>query len=241
MAYRYALTRENHEDLSPGEVLHSAPGFPAFPVRLASETFQRALAEHGGERVTVWDPCCGSGYLLTVLGLVHHPQVASVLGSDLDEQALGLARRNLALLTADGLAARRAELLERAERWGKDGHAVDSVERLARRLADGGGDLPSRVASSDALDPEQLRAALDGERPDLVVTDVPYGEQTTWAGPYGDAGVAGMLDALGAVLDPSAVVAVATRGRKVAAGPYRSLSSFRVGTRAVALFRPGTA
>ena len=43
MTYRYALTRESYADLSGG-VLHSAPGFPAFPVRLASEMFQRALA-----------------------------------------------------------------------------------------------------------------------------------------------------------------------------------------------------
>ncbi|MFD2352348.1 hypothetical protein ACFSTC_28350 [Nonomuraea ferruginea] len=48
MTYRHAIVRTSHEDLASGAVLHSAPRFPAFPVRLASEIFQRALALRGG-------------------------------------------------------------------------------------------------------------------------------------------------------------------------------------------------
>ncbi len=55
MAYRYALVRENYEDLASGGGLRSAPGFPAFPVRLASEMFQRALALHGEPAALLWD------------------------------------------------------------------------------------------------------------------------------------------------------------------------------------------
>ncbi|WP_312847199.1 hypothetical protein [Microbispora sp. KK1-11] len=81
-------------------MLHSAPGFPAFPVRLASEMVQRAMELRGGGRATVWDPCCGSGYLLTVIGLLHRRRISAVLASDVDPAAVGLAERNLALLTA---------------------------------------------------------------------------------------------------------------------------------------------
>ncbi|MEU9891467.1 hypothetical protein [Sphaerisporangium sp. NPDC051011] len=107
MAYRYAVVRENHEDPASGGVLHSAPGFPAFPVRLASEMFQRALALHGKSAALVWDPCCGSGYLLTVLGLLHPRQITGVLASDIEPEALRLAEQNLGLLSRAGLFSGR--------------------------------------------------------------------------------------------------------------------------------------
>lgn len=61
MAYRYAVTRESYADLSGG-VLHSAPGFPAFPARLASEMFQRALALTPNPTAQVWDPLLRRGF-----------------------------------------------------------------------------------------------------------------------------------------------------------------------------------
>jgi 23S rRNA (guanine2535-N1)-methyltransferase len=240
VVYRYALARENQEDLASGGVLYSAPGFPAFPVRLASEMFQRALALREGRPAMVWDPCCGSGYLLTVLALLHRPQITRVLGTDLDPAALRLTRQNLGLLSGDGLAVRSAELQERAERWDKPSYAAaaQAARRLARRLATQDGDVPHAVGQADVFDPDQLRRALDGRRPGLVIADVPYGEQTAWRGPHGTAGIAGMLRALETVLADDAVIAVAVRGRKVPLddGP-RPSASFKIGTRAVALFR----
>jgi 23S rRNA (guanine2535-N1)-methyltransferase len=60
VSYRYAAEKEGYADYSSGHVLRSAPGFPAFPVRLASEVFQRAVAlRPGSSPVALWDPCCG--------------------------------------------------------------------------------------------------------------------------------------------------------------------------------------
>jgi tRNA G10 N-methylase Trm11 len=241
MAYRFALHRENHEDLSAGGVLFSAPGFPAFPVRLASEMFQRAIAARpGGGPALVWDPCCGSAYLLTVLSFLHRNQIAGVIATDVDDEALQIARKNLDLLGADGLSLRSAELEERAERFDKASYAraAEAAERLGRRLAAEGGPMPHAVGRADVFDPEQLRRALDGQRPQVVITDVPYGEQTAWGGAGADAGLAGMLRSVSSVLDDDAVIAVASRGRKVpSAETPPSIATFRVGTRAVALFR----
>ncbi|MET8002752.1 rRNA methyltransferase [Nonomuraea glycinis] len=241
MTYRHATVRTGHQDLASGAVLHSAPGFPAFPVRLASEIFQRALALRGGDRPAVlWDPCCGSGYLLTVVALLHRRRLASVLASDLDPEARSLAERNLALLSQAGLAARAADLRARAARFGKPAYdsAADAAHRLAAELDAAGGDLPHAVRQADVFDPGRLQRALGGLTPDIVITDVPYGEQTHWGGPGAAAGVAGMVDALTAVLPYDSVIAVTVRGRKVPAdhGP-RPRASFKVGTRAVALFR----
>lgn len=240
MAYRYALVRENYEDLASGGVLRSAPGFPAFPVRLASEIFQRALALHGEPAALVWDPCCGSGYLLTVLALLHPRQITAVLGTDIDPAALHLAEQNLALLGREGLIARAADLDTRAERFGKPSYtaAAQAARRLARGLATGQSDVTHAVHRADVFDPDQLRRALDGRRPGVVITDVPYGEQTAWHGPDGASGVAGMLRALRVVLPANAVIAVAVRGRRLRLDDgLRAQTTFRIGTRAVALFR----
>lgn len=239
MAYRYALTRENYADFSGG-VLHSAPGFPQFPVRLASEMFQRALALVPNSTARIWDPCCGSGHLLTTLAFLHRRDITGVLGTDLDPAALILAQKNLDLLSEHGMEARSEELCARAGRLGKPAYldAAASAQRLARRLAEDGGALPHGVAQADVFNSEQLRRALDGQRPNLVITDIPYGEQTSWDGPHAAAGVEGMLRSLEEVLDNGTVIAVATRGRKVRLdGASRPIASFRIGTRAVVFCR----
>jgi len=240
VTYRHAVTARDHQDLASGSVLHSAPGFPAFPVRLASEIFQRALALRGGDHPAVlWDPCCGSGYLLTVTALLHRTRIAAVLASDLDPDAIDLARRNLALLSRAGLHARAADLRERAARFGKPAYtdAAHAARRLADALEAAGGDLPHAACQADVFDPAQLRQAIAGRAPDIAITDAPYGEQTRWHGPSAAAGVTGMVEALTAVLPRGGVLAVTVRGRKVVVNGRRPDTSFKIGTRAVALFR----
>ncbi|MDS2172383.1 hypothetical protein Q7C18_06720 [Nesterenkonia sp. CL21] len=240
MVYRYALARENYADLSTGRVLYSAPGFPAFPVRLASEIFQRALTLTQGGPVTVWDPCCGSGYLLTVLSFLHRRNITRLLGTDLDPAALTLAQKNLNLLSEHGLEARSVELQERAERLGKPAYveAAVAAQRLAHSLTEQGGPLPHTTGQADVFDPDQLQLTLGSHRPELVITDVPYGERTSWGGSDKAAGIPGMLRALGSVLENNAVIAVTTRGRKVHVNDGPSpIASFKIGTRAVAFFR----
>jgi hypothetical protein len=240
MTYRHATVRGDYQDLASGSVLHSAPGFPAFPVRLASEIFQRALALRGGDRPAVlWDPCCGSGNLLTVLALLHRRQIASVLASDLDPAAVRLAARNLGLLSEAGLAARAAELDTRAARFGKPSYAAaaHAARRLAAELDRSGGEVPHTLWQADVFAPDQLQRGLDRHTPDIVIADVPYGEQTHWLGPAATAGITGMVTFLTVALPPGSVIAVTVRGRKVPLddGP-RPRASFRIGTRAVALF-----
>lgn len=241
MVYRYALAKEDYSDLSTGGVLYSAPGFPAFPVRLASEIFQRALRLGPNQPTQVWDPCCGSGYLLMALSFLHRRDITEIFGTDLDNAALKLARQNLNLLSENGLEARSAELHDRSERFSKSvyAEAASAAFRLSDKLEQQGGPIPHSTAQADVFDPNQLRNVLGARRPKIVITDVPYGERTAWSGPHRTAGITGMLRALGAVLDDDAVIAVSTRGRKVRAdADLRAITSFKIGTRAVAYFRP---
>ena len=114
MRYRFATERQDYSDLSGGHVFYSRPGFPAFPVRLASELFQRAAAmlPPSSYPISLFDPCCGSGYLLAVIGMLHRPQIEQLHGNDIDPEAVALATRNLGLVTPAGLTNRHAELTE---------------------------------------------------------------------------------------------------------------------------------
>ncbi|AOS62787.1 rRNA methyltransferase [Actinoalloteichus hymeniacidonis] len=244
MPYRFAVEQTDHADLAGGAVLRSAPGLPAFPVRLATELFARAAARlPGGAELTMWDPLCGSGYLLTVLGLLHRGELGAVLGSDVDERATEVATANLALLTSAGLRARAGRLHEQAAEFDKPAYALaaEAAGRLAGLLLAGGGDLRAEVRRADALDPDALGGVVEGFPPvDLVLADLPYGEQTRWRGEHGAAAEpqARLLRALRPNLPDHAVLVLVDRSRKVVlpAG-LRPLERFRIGTRSAVLLR----
>ncbi|WP_438388830.1 rRNA methyltransferase [Actinopolyspora saharensis] len=242
MVYRYAPRRDD-SDLASGRVLRSAPGTPGFPVRLASEIFQRATALRNSEGpVTLWDPCCGSGYLLTVLGLLHPERFHTIVATDVDEHALSLARANLALLTPQGLQERRQTLDELATAYGKPTHheAVQAADRLLRQV----GAIPApavRIGQADAFSPHQLTTSLQQVLPDLVITDVPYGQLTHWntvTAPYAPS-IPNLARSLATVVPPTTVVAITCRARRVPLEGLPTVSSFKVGHRSVVFLRAG--
>ncbi|MFJ6696915.1 rRNA methyltransferase [Streptomyces sp. NPDC091272] len=241
-SYRHAVERVDSSDLACGVVLHSAPGYPAFPVRLATEIFLRARARLPGDGpVTLWDPCCGSGYLLTVLGLLHRRSLRQVIASDVDPAPLELAAKNLALLSPHGLTAREQERREQSERFAKPAYleAAAAARRLRDRLSAGGGGLPAAVHTADVFDPRSLAAAVAGSAPDVVLTDLPYGERTHWEGSVPGQPVTGMLRSLASVLPAHAVIALTDRSRKIPVAPVPTLERLKVGTRSAVLVRAG--
>ena len=179
MAYKYVNSKDNHEDLASGRVLYNVPGAPAFPVRLAVELFRRALerlaTKTGGSMVSLYDPCCGSGYLLTVLGILHGEHLERLVGSDPDGKLLDVARKNLSLLGDAGLARRMAELGDLYRRFGKASHAgaLESAQRIRERILRRGRDIPVHLFRADAAKartPDEMFPAVD-----LVMADIPYG------------------------------------------------------------------
>lgn len=255
MAYRFATERPDYSDLASGTVLRSAPGRPGFPARLAEELLLRVLA-HLPEPVrakgaALWDPCCGTGHLAAVLGLLHRSRLSSVAASDADPDAAGIAERNLALLSSGGLAQREAELRAAAGETGRSPLAerADAAGRLAAGLAERGGPLPWAVRTADAFLPEppQVWEWAAGPAPievDAVITDVPYGGLSAWRGAVPGTGPeelpAALISALAPVLPDHAVIAVSARARKVALpSGVRAVERLRVGQRAAVLVRAG--
>lgn len=246
MTYRFAVENQDYSDFSGGRVLYSQPGQPAFPVRLSSEIFQRAVEIlTPAAPLHIYDPACGGAYHLTALGFMFGPQIQSLTASDIDEDALALARRNLGLLSAQGLSQREAEIRRMLIEYGKPSHteALRSLETL-REMRRDRPEIQTRVFQANALDPSALARELSETPVDLVISDIPYGQLSAWHltdqktinefDPLDQ-----MLEALLGVLSSGALVAIAAdKAQKIHHPGYRRIERFKVGKRQVTFLSP---
>jgi hypothetical protein len=251
MKYRFVQEHQDYSDLAMGRVFHSLPGYTPFPVRLASEIFQRCVAirQDQGQKgpCVLYDPCCGSGYLLAVLLYLHADALDVVVGSDINPEGLSLAERNLALLTPEGITARIGQIANMLAAFGKTSHqeALMSAQRIHRHLVEHAvPKVPTRLFLADATDKVMISDGLGSLKPDIVVTDVPYGQHSAWAfsgstTPLPIKPTSAMLDALLPVLPEGAVVAITSdKSQKVSHSAYRRVVHFQIGKRRVVFLTP---
>ncbi len=243
MPYAFATENIDYSDYAGGRVIYSSPGAAAFPVRLASEIFQRAQQHLPARRLALYDPTCGGAYHLAALGFLHGDAIETLLASDADEGILPLAGRNLGLLSAVGLARREEEIAALYRQYGKESHAaaLRSAAVLRERL-NRFPPIRTELFKANALDPHALHERLSGEAIDLVISDVPYGHLTGWILPKDSAAphpLWHMLDALRPVLGAQSVVCIAAdKTQKAAHEGYRRLERFQIGKRQVVILRP---
>lgn len=166
----------NFENFASGRVLYGGKGIPNFPVRLLNEIYGRALSySEKKEDIVIYDPCCGGGYALTVLGFIHNKDIKKLYGSDIDEWMVAHAEKNTGLLTEAGLENRRNEIEQLFHEYGKDSHkeALNSCEELKGLLQQ---QINIKIFQADCTE------ALPNILPDLIITDVPYGNLVEWKG-----------------------------------------------------------
>ena len=175
MEYKYSKD-DNFEDFACGRVLYHRSGMPSFPVRLADEIFKRCMEYLGRQNdIVLFDPCCGGGYLVTVLGLLNPSAIKEFVCSDIDEDAVGLARSNLSLLTMDGLLRRRDQIFGMIESFNKQSHrdALESADRIIKIVQDRPFTPEIKCLMADALD--KMSFCSEDFKADIVMADVPYG------------------------------------------------------------------
>jgi len=251
MQYQYATESLDYSDLSSGRVFYSLPGHPAFPVRLASEIFQQCLAIREAiyqiaSPCTLYDPCCGAGYSLSVLGYLHGEKIQQLIGSDVDEKAVALAKQNLGLLNISGLNNRMHEISEMLRLYGKESHkeALASSHVLQNRIAslNKAHHITTKVFQANIFDSKTLLENITGKSVDIVFTDIPYGQHSQWqtGSPAETAKpVWSMLNTLLNVLSPSSIVAiVSNKEQKIAHENYQRVKQFQIGKRRVHILKP---
>ncbi len=233
MQYRYA-DREDYSCYASGNVLKHFTGMPCFPVRLTIELFGRARAFVGRERMRVYDPCCGSGFSLSVMGLAVQREIESLHASDVDPECVEAARCNTALLSREGLADARLRLIER----GAPPERIAQYDEAAERILPALDEMPPRVNvfRHDILaGPPELP-----EQADFVFADLPYGIMTEWQSESGvDAPLERFLGNIAPVLAPKSVLAVAGRkDLRPRSERFRKLERISAGHRLVWLLVP---
>jgi len=245
MEYKYAKEQQDYSDYASGRVFYSISGHPAFPVRLATEIFQRCMAHRQAmyqiaSPCVLYDPCCGTAYHLSVLTYLHRQSIREIVASDVDEKAVSLAEKNLCLLNMVGLENRIAEIKSMLERYGKDSHkdALKSANILKTRLSQEHA-LVTKTFQVNILDKADLLQKLPSHSIDLVFTDVPYGQYSAWHGPDVSNPLWSMLESLLAVLSSSSLVAVVSdKGQKATHESYQRIEQFQVGKRRTTILRP---
>jgi hypothetical protein len=251
MQYKYAVEQIGYSDFSSGRVFYSLPGHPAFPVRLASEIFQRCLAQREKQYgtsapCTLYDPCCGAAYHLSVLGYLHGEHIQKIIASDIDEKAVELAKRNLGLLSIDGLHGRIRELSDLSEQYGKESHreALRSAAVLQSRLSVliEKHSIETRVFQASATDGKTILHNVQPGSVDIVFTDVPYGRHSRWSITElarSPDPLTSMLEVLLPVLSPASIVAISSdKGQKTCHDSYQRLEHFQMGKRRIMILRP---
>jgi 23S rRNA (guanine2535-N1)-methyltransferase len=248
MQYQFVKEQLDYSDLASGRVFHSLPGHPAFPVRLASEIFQRCMANRetiykNSTRCVLYDPCCGAAYHLSVLAYLHREHIQEVIGSDVDEKAVALAKRNLELVSIAGLDKRIIEISAMSERYGKASHkdALRSAQilrsnslALARKYP-----VRTRAFRANSTESREIFNNIKAKSVDIVSTDVPYGQHSDWYSPDGIDPIEAMLDVLRNVLSRSSLVAITSDKRqKVSHEKYQRIEQFKIGKRRVVILKP---
>ena len=233
MQYRYA-EREDYSFLASGNVLKHFTGMPCFPVRLSLELFGRAREYTRLERLRVYDPCCGSGFSLSAMGLARQRQIAALYASDVDPVCIEAARCNADLLSREGLALARARLADRGaseERLAQYDAAVSKILPLLGETPP-----PVNVFRHDIL---SSPPALP-EPADFVFADLPYGIMTEWKSGDGEADpTERFFQNIAPVLTPRGVLAVAGRkDLRPPSGRFRRLERISAGKRLVWLLAP---
>lgn len=248
MQYKYEKTPIDYSDLASGRVLYSLPGHPAFPVRLASEIFQRCLAHRQSiyavsDPCTLYDPCCGAAYHLSVLAYLHRRHIRNIIASDIDEKAVALANRNLGLLHTAGIEQRINELDVMHKQYNKESHkdALRSAHLIRSRLIHFDQEYPliTRTFQFSATDQSSMLQHIETKSVDIVFTDVPYGQHSQWQGfAGGENPLWSMLEALTETLSSWNIVAIASdKGQKVSHERYQRIEHFQIGKRRVMILR----
>ncbi len=224
MEYKFTKN-DNFEDYASGRVLYHMGGEPTFPVRLTLEIYERCLNYSNKKTdIILYDCCCGGAYMLTILGLLKNNSISKLYGSDINEKSLRLAEDNLGLLTESGINQRKSELIDLYQRYSKSSHreALESLERIKNLLNK---DITTGVFLQNVFELKGLPFL-----PDIIITDVPYGNLVDWTAGLDDINL--MMKSIAGICGPETILCICMdKKQKLQTDLFQRLEKQMIGKR----------
>lgn len=233
MEYKYGKN-DNYESLSSGRVLYHANGMTNFPVRLAQEIYGRCLRYSPKKNnICLYDCCCGGGYLLTVLGFLNQDTIGRIIGSDINRELLNIAEKNLSLLSIEGMNKRIEEIEQMIASYQKQSHieAKKSALILKSWIKK---DIEFEIFQADALKNIKLEIC-----PDIIITDVPYGNMVDWEG-YEENVIDKLLDVLCGICSLDTIIGLCMDKKQMLRNEkFKRLEKQQIGKRKFVILKKG--
>ena len=168
--------------------------------------------------------------MLTILGLLKSDTLSSLYGSDINSESIKLAKDNLSLLTKAGISKRRDELKALYQKYKKVSHmeALQSIDRIERLLTK---EIKTCIFNQNVLEVHDLSFV-----PDIIITDVPYGNMVEWD--EGSGGINQMMSSLAAVCGRETIICVCMdKKQKIQTDIYQRLERQLIGKRKFEIYR----
>jgi len=234
MVYKY-FPKNNYEDFSSGRVILHKSKYPNFPVRLAGEIFCHCLEYiNKPKNISVYDPCCGNDYLLTVLGFLFNDKIKTIYGSDIDNEAVNLAQVNLSLLSITGIEERKNELMDLVNKYNKQSHkaAINSINNISKNIKH---EIGINIFLTDILKENGLNNL--NFCVDILITDVPYGNLVNWNEKINNP-IDILLDTIIPVINKETIIAIIyNKNQKMNNLRYGRLNKYKVGHRIIEIMK----
>lgn len=132
------------------------------------------------------------------------------------------ARKNLNLLSYAGLDERKTELEKLYSEFGKDSHkeAIESIDKLKEKLVK---EIEAECFVADCT------KRLPDIKPDIIITDIPYGNLVDWGG---EGWLDAMMENLLRLTGDDTVLAVSMdKGQKIACEGWHRVLKQNIGKR----------
>lgn len=244
MSYKFEMENKNYEDYSSGRVFFNLKGTTSFPIRLASEIYQRCayiLNKQGyNKHYVLYDPCCGGAFMLTSIGFLHGSEISKIYASDIDENVISLAQRNLSLLSHEGLEKRINQIKEMVFDFGKESHleALQSALALRSKLSQSVKYIETKCFTKDITNSTHLINNI--ENINILITDLPYGDIVNWRGMENqEVAIEQLLNNVLPVLADNSVISIISKKKvKITHEKYRKIEKFIIGKRQVIILQP---
>jgi SAM-dependent methyltransferase len=236
MQYKY-FSKNNYEDFSSGRIILHKLNYPNFPVRLAGEIFcQCSEYIRKTKELCVYDPCCGSGYLLTILGFLFNDKIKTIYGSDINEEAIIFTQKNHTNLSTTGLEKRKNDILDLINKQNKQSHkdALNSLNNISKYIKH---DIKINTFIADILKEDELKSRAFCA--DIVITDIPYGNLVSWNTELNHP-VNILLDTIIPIINKDTIIAVIyDKSQKINNSKYTRLRKYKVGHRIIEIMKLG--